>query len=55
MRFSLALSPVFVQPVLHQEFVGSKFDKLLAHSVGARHNTHGERELDQRLLLPVVQ
>ncbi len=36
MRFSLAFPSVFVQAVLHQEFVGPKSDKLL----GARKAKH---------------
>jgi hypothetical protein len=30
MRLSLSLIPVIVRAVLHKEFVGPKFDKLLA-------------------------
>ena len=32
MRFSLAFPSVFVQAVLHQEFVGPKSDKLLGEN-----------------------
>ena len=31
MKYSLLVAPIFVQAVLHKEFVGAKSDKLLAN------------------------